>query len=336
MSLVSCFDINDIFNVDLTPELLDISIIRKCNFKCIYCYQDSSINKEDMLTLNDIKWLIKFMDKDAPYEVAIGGGEPLLHPEFNEIIREFYINKIIPSITTNGSVLLNENKHTHKIIDYINTYCGGIAITYHYLNDEYKELFHKLIKITTKIFDIQKNIHFIFIKNSIPILEDFLKKYGAYFDEIVLLELHTKGRASNLNNLKPTRNDVEELFELFNRLDDYYLNKISFGASLTPIILEYYINHSDLDIQDIFKLVFNKEALFSGYIDENLILYPSSFHTEYGVKLKNFNTFKEAFNSKLFKSIRQNQFKLRSKCPLAYICNGCVGECSDLCTIQNK
>lgn len=75
------------------PYLVDIKITNKCNNNCVYCYQDSTImGKEcDFETLQNIATSLK---KVGTFEIVLGGGDVLTHPELINIIKLF-TNKLI-------------------------------------------------------------------------------------------------------------------------------------------------------------------------------------------------------------------------------------------------
>ncbi len=85
---------------------IEIAITYACNFKCPGCYaEDLKTTKPTMLSK---EMVLGFIKKYKPMHVNITGGEPLLHPQIYEIIREIP-KSVVVSIVTNGS-LLNEEK----------------------------------------------------------------------------------------------------------------------------------------------------------------------------------------------------------------------------------
>lgn len=97
------------------PELIDIKITDYCPFECAYCYQGST--KEGKHA--DDGWLtsLAYKLKDMQvFEVAIGGGEPTLHPNFVEILRHFRWNNIVPNFTTKNLGWLKDKKKADEIL----------------------------------------------------------------------------------------------------------------------------------------------------------------------------------------------------------------------------
>lgn len=68
------------------PEFYDVKITNKCNGDCPYCYQDSKIDEPQSDIITKIKKYFEPMNMNQrPFQVAIGGGEPTLHPQFCDI-----------------------------------------------------------------------------------------------------------------------------------------------------------------------------------------------------------------------------------------------------------
>lgn len=89
-------------------DYVRISLTDKCNLRCVYCmpsdvaFEKNYIN--DVLELDDYKFIIKGMSELGTTKVRFTGGEPLLHPNIVELIRYAYEDCRIDDIgiTTNG------------------------------------------------------------------------------------------------------------------------------------------------------------------------------------------------------------------------------------------
>ncbi len=93
---------------------LRISVTDKCNLKCFYCRPDNQeyIPHEEILRYEEIARLVKAMTKYGLKKVRITGGEPLVRPEIEKLVRML---RDIPeiedlSMTTNGITLKNHAK----------------------------------------------------------------------------------------------------------------------------------------------------------------------------------------------------------------------------------
>lgn len=77
---------------------------RKCNMRCEGCY--SINNPASYKTLQQIKEELDFTEKYRnAHTVSIAGGEPLIHPQIEEIIRLVSGRGYVPIILTNGLIL---------------------------------------------------------------------------------------------------------------------------------------------------------------------------------------------------------------------------------------
>ncbi len=96
-----------------TNSSLRIEINSKCNINCKYCHNSNYANKKDDMSFEELKKLILGLKKKYPlHKVLITGGEPLLHPNIEEIIKFISDLRIKCDMVTNGK-LLTENK-IHK------------------------------------------------------------------------------------------------------------------------------------------------------------------------------------------------------------------------------
>ena len=68
---------------------LIISLSDKCNLRCVYCKSEDDKCEEDLddiLSLDDFKFLIKSFAEFGINKVKFVGGEPLLYPYLKELI----------------------------------------------------------------------------------------------------------------------------------------------------------------------------------------------------------------------------------------------------------
>lgn len=95
--------------------ILQVHITGKCNLNCKHCYMDE---RKGELSFSDFKKILKQYDEWADYtkktskqqvvkNLHITGGEPLLHSQFNKILRYLFFrrNKYRIAFMTNGTLL---------------------------------------------------------------------------------------------------------------------------------------------------------------------------------------------------------------------------------------
>jgi organic radical activating enzyme len=106
------------------PELADVKVTNYCAFShlCPFCYQGS--NKEGShAPARNWQTLASSLGHLRVFEVAIGGGEPTLHPQFLDILHSFRYYGIVPNFTTKNLAWLRDPRQWTKIIDE----CGSFA-----------------------------------------------------------------------------------------------------------------------------------------------------------------------------------------------------------------
>jgi len=88
------------------PLLAHIIPTRRCNLACTYCneFDDHS----DPVPLEDMFRRIDRLGRIGTAIVTISGGEPLLHPELDAIIRRIRSHGMIAGLITNGYLLVPE------------------------------------------------------------------------------------------------------------------------------------------------------------------------------------------------------------------------------------
>ena len=97
---------------------LRVSVTDKCNLKCFYCRPDNSefVPHDEILRYEEITKIVKAMTKYGLRKVRITGGEPLVRPNLDELIRMI---REIPeihdiSLTTNAITLAKHAESLRK------------------------------------------------------------------------------------------------------------------------------------------------------------------------------------------------------------------------------
>lgn len=102
--------------------MANIAIVNYCNLKCKYCFADDMIQEESTaMTLDDFKKILEFISRTQMNHIGIIGGEPTLHPDFIEILKE--VNKYCREVDT-GATLFTNGIELDKFIPYIGDRIG--------------------------------------------------------------------------------------------------------------------------------------------------------------------------------------------------------------------
>ena len=200
------------------------------------------------------------LEHGTVFQVAIGGGEPLEHPDFYRIVDETVKRGIVLNFTTNGLQLTKETCET------IMGKVGAIAISASSLSEL------KRIRSAIDCAEGMKvNIHYILSKESIAEATGIVK--GAYNDllkgvnSVVFLTYKPAGRGS------------ERILLEKGGLLDAFINavkapkttcKIGFDACFVPMLIRgRAVRNEMVDVCE--------GGFFSVYVDENMNVSPCSF-----------------------------------------------------------
>src|SRR5579862_2250014 len=85
------------------PILAHIIPIRRCNLSCEYCNEYDDFSKP--VPLETMKTRIDHLARLRTSIVTLSGGEPLLHPDLDEIVRHIRRQRMIAGMITNGYLL---------------------------------------------------------------------------------------------------------------------------------------------------------------------------------------------------------------------------------------
>jgi MoaA/NifB/PqqE/SkfB family radical SAM enzyme len=88
------------------PILVHIIPMRRCNLDCGYCNEYDDVSKP--VPLDEMKKRLDILADMGTSIITISGGEPLMHPELEEIIRHIRKRGMIAGMITNGFLLSKE------------------------------------------------------------------------------------------------------------------------------------------------------------------------------------------------------------------------------------
>jgi MoaA/NifB/PqqE/SkfB family radical SAM enzyme len=88
------------------PLLAHIIPMRRCNLACTYCNEFDDVSKP--VPIEEMYRRIDKLGALGTSVVTISGGEPLMHPELDDVIRRIRANGMIAGLITNGYLLVAE------------------------------------------------------------------------------------------------------------------------------------------------------------------------------------------------------------------------------------
>ncbi len=301
------------------PELADISVSNYCTNGCRYCYRSSDAGGRSM-SLDDFRFVLEQLTSKtygSVFQVALGGGEPLLHPDFAAMLRlarEEY--GIIPNYTTCGKYFNQSNVAATR------AYCWAIAVSWDPYRDDLS--IQDLAKLGSdlKSEGIRCNIHYVVSEQTLgqatAILKGECDEYLRPFNAVIFLTYKPLGRADSTGVIKSP-----------GALKSY-LGMIDHPATVIRIGCDACFVPSLLKATDVEESVIDscECGFFSVYIDENLKVMPCSFCND--------DRFKFDLRQVSFREIWQDRFAAyrshverigKSGCAACAKSPGCRGRC---------
>ena len=168
------------------PESMDIKITNKCDMDCQFCHENSTPDGLHGDIMN-----LKFIETLLPYtELAIGGGNPLTHPDLIPFLEKCKALKLVPSITINQ---------------------------YHFMKPEYQELIDKLVN--------EKLIYGLGVSLTVA-SDDFINKIKKYPNAVIHV-INGVQPISQVRKLYDHNLKVLILgYKMFRRGVNYYTNSV--------------------------------------------------------------------------------------------------------------
>ena len=86
------------------PYMAHIVPMRRCNLACTYCNEFDDVS--DPVPIDEMRRRIDHLGRLGTSVITISGGEPLLHPELDDVIRQIRKTGAIAGMITNGYFLM--------------------------------------------------------------------------------------------------------------------------------------------------------------------------------------------------------------------------------------
>jgi radical SAM protein with 4Fe4S-binding SPASM domain len=99
------------------PETIHFSVTGRCDQACTGCFY--SARPGSAVAAQDAPWslferVVLEAERARVFQIALGGGEPLLHPCLVDMVRLAREHSVVPNLTTNGNLLTREMAHELK------------------------------------------------------------------------------------------------------------------------------------------------------------------------------------------------------------------------------
>lgn len=137
---------SDSFN-PVKPESMDCKITNQCDMGCFMCHEDSAPDGKHGDILN-----VPFFDTLLPYtEIALGGGNPLSHPDLIPFLRQLKERKLIPNMTVNQTHFMRDVDLIRSLVDNKLVYGLGVSLTD--VNDKFVEVAKKFPNLVVHVIN---------------------------------------------------------------------------------------------------------------------------------------------------------------------------------------
>lgn len=214
-------------------QSLHIDITDSCPLKCTQCYKKES--KDVFLDFDYFKGLIDEALRLKVFQIAIGGGEPLIHKRLIDMVRYVADTEMSVSVTTSGYGLDRE-----KLADLISSGLNHIQISLNGTTEEVNRLSRDGYDYTINALkllserDISFGINFVVRKDNICDLENIIllaHKFGA--SNINLLRYKPNNYESH-GDLELSSDEVEFLMKVVRKRS---LVNITVDSAFTPFLM---------------------------------------------------------------------------------------------------
>lgn len=192
---------------NLTPEYpdsMDVKITNKCDMGCKFCHENSKADGEHGNIMN-----AKFIETLLPYtELAIGGGNPLEHPDLIPFLEKCKVLKLIPNMTVNQKHFMENYDLLAKLIENKLIYGLGVSLT----NPDQEHFIELIQQYPTAVIHVINGVHSV---------ETLKKLYDKNLKLLILGYKDFRRGESYHNDLvdKNKQNLYKELSELTNHFD---------------------------------------------------------------------------------------------------------------------
>lgn len=105
------------------PECVHLELTNSCNQRCPSCYLPLRDEHSVPLSFDRLIGLVDELSDIGVFQLALGGGEPLMSPYLVPVVRHARNHGLLPNVTTNGSLI------TDALLDNIAGYVGEIRLS---------------------------------------------------------------------------------------------------------------------------------------------------------------------------------------------------------------
>ena len=217
------------------PESIDIKITERCDNDCPFCYENASKVGRHCGYLDFTKMIDEISGHTA--EVALGGGNPLLHPHILDMLDHAIDCHVLPAITVRDTDMLVFLENTEltpqmeRIFD-----CAAVGLSFSDL-----DTIEKVFELSNQWFRYKRisyTVHFI---NRVHVIEDVLQHTERNeWNDVLILGYKDCGRGATY---KPEHGDMGAKTLL--NLPDFYGNVMFDNLAVEQLEVRNHVSDSE-------------------------------------------------------------------------------------------
>ncbi len=217
-------------NDNYHPMMVSWELTNACNLNCVYCFNNSGRAFENELTTEEIYGVLRGLWDAGVVRIEFTGGEPMMRPDFIDIIKEAYKQGFIISIASNGT-FINENIASvlkDAEVAHVQISLDGLWETHDYhkgLNGAFGLTVQGIKSLKER--DIRVFARMTVTKKNICEIEDVIKLSASLdVNEVGMMRIWPSGRALN-SQLNLSADEIIGLNHEMQRLMGLYKKEIS-------------------------------------------------------------------------------------------------------------
>ena len=229
------------------PICLTWELTYGCNLQCVHCLSSSGRRDPRELSTDEAKAVIDELERLQVFYINVGGGEPMLRPDFFELLEYAVAHNVGVKFSTNGTYITAENARRLVSMDYIDVQLsldGADAPTNDAIRGEgsyaaVREAMTHLRNAGMKGFKISV----VVTRTNVDQLDDFAALADEYDAQLRLTRLRPSGRgADTWNDLHLSNAQQRQLYNWLVRrpnilTGDSFFHLSALGESLPGLNL---------------------------------------------------------------------------------------------------
>ncbi len=249
-------------------EIVALEIVEGCNLKCDFCARNAEQGNVQELEIEKIEFVIEHIKKENVNQVALTGGEPLLHSKILDIVKLLEMKKVQYSITTNGTILnrkllefLSESKYFKHFIISLDSYRAevhdkirGVLGTYKIVQD-----FIRYIRKCNIQFCINMTVNADNLTD-IYLTAQYAKKIGA--KDISVAMVRPDGRGTANFGMIEQKKYAEQINECYDLMDNKFF---VWASEITIFLYDFEKYKNSYLLGEKFACSFANESLHIDY-----------------------------------------------------------------------